>query len=251
VLVVEAPEMAGAGDEITAGAGSYGTMRASHDDRDLAIEVLKAAFVQGRLDRDEFVLRVGRTLASRTYAELADLTADILAGLARARPPESARERLYGPPPCLQHLPRDDRPLQRAPLLTQPFAAGMTGWVVVLGAVIAELLGGAAVANTMSAAIAVPVLIFPIAVAFGFAVVQWRQVRSRGVEPASRWHLTGIAAAALTWLLWPTVSHDPAWWFTGALILIVALLARRSRIAAWAAIPAVFAGCELATHFLH
>ncbi len=40
------------------------------------------------------------------------------------------------------------------------------------------------------------------------------------------------------------------WWLTGLLILIMALLARRSRIAAWAAIPAALAGCLLATHFL-
>jgi len=45
-------------------------------------------------------------------------------------------------------------------------------------------------------------------------------------------------------------NHVLAWWSTGALIFIAALLARRSRIAAWAAIPAAFAGCELATYFL-
>ena len=37
----------------------------------------------------------------------------------------------------------------------------------------------------------------------------------------------------------------------GALILIAALLARRSRIAAWAAIPAALAGCQLATYVLN
>ena len=36
----------------------------------------------------------------------------------------------------------------------------------------------------------------------------------------------------------------------GALVLAAALLARRYRIAAWAAIPAAFAGCQLARHFL-
>ena len=54
--------------------------------------MLKTAFVQGRLDRDEFDLRVGRALASRTYAGLAALAADIPARLTRARPPEAARE---------------------------------------------------------------------------------------------------------------------------------------------------------------
>jgi hypothetical protein len=85
--------MAGPGDEIAAGAGGRGRLRASHADREQAIEVLKAAFVHGRLDRDEFGLRVGRALASRTYADLAALTADIPpARLTRARPPEPARK---------------------------------------------------------------------------------------------------------------------------------------------------------------
>jgi Domain of unknown function (DUF1707) len=84
---------AGPGDEIAAGAGGRGRLRASHADREQAIEVLKAAFVQGRLDRDEFKLRVGRALASRTYANLAALTADIPpARRTRARPPEPTRK---------------------------------------------------------------------------------------------------------------------------------------------------------------
>ena len=85
--------MAGPGDEIAAGAGGRGRLRASHADREQVIEVLKAAFVQGRLDRDEFDLRVGRAFASRTYADLAALTTDIVpARLTRARPLEPARE---------------------------------------------------------------------------------------------------------------------------------------------------------------
>lgn len=34
--------------------------------------------------------------------------------------------------------------------------------------------------------------------------MQWLQVRSSGAEPASCWHLAGIAAAVVTWLVWPT-----------------------------------------------
>jgi Domain of unknown function (DUF1707) len=45
------------------------------------IAALKAAFVQGRLTKDEFDSRVGRVLGSQTYAELAALTAGIPAGL--------------------------------------------------------------------------------------------------------------------------------------------------------------------------
>ena len=85
--------MAGPGDEIAAAAGGRGRLRASHADREQVIEVLKAAFVQGRLDRDEFDLRVGRALASRTYADLTALTADITpAWLTRARPLGPARK---------------------------------------------------------------------------------------------------------------------------------------------------------------
>jgi hypothetical protein len=65
----------------------------SRADRERVIEVLKAAFVQERLDRDEFDVRVGRALASRTYADLAALTADITpARLTGSRPPEPVGE---------------------------------------------------------------------------------------------------------------------------------------------------------------
>ena len=41
------------------------------------IDMLKAAFVQGRLTRREMDLRAGQALAARTYADLAALTADL------------------------------------------------------------------------------------------------------------------------------------------------------------------------------
>jgi hypothetical protein len=71
---------------MAAGAAGRGRLRASHADREHVLDVLKAAFVQGRLTKDEFDMRVGQTLASRTYAELAALTADIPAGLIGAQP---------------------------------------------------------------------------------------------------------------------------------------------------------------------
>jgi hypothetical protein len=84
--------MAGAGNEIVSGAGGQGRLRASDADREQVIEVLKVAFVQGRLGGDEFDLRVGRALGSRTYADLAALTADLPAGLMRAQPRRRARK---------------------------------------------------------------------------------------------------------------------------------------------------------------
>ena len=67
-----------------------GRLRASHADRDHVIGTLKAAFVQGRLTKDELDLRVGQTLSARTYGDLAALTADLPPGLTGARSPGSA-----------------------------------------------------------------------------------------------------------------------------------------------------------------
>jgi Domain of unknown function (DUF1707) len=78
--------MSGPGDEI-AGTGSHSHLRASRADREQVIGVLKAAFVQERLTKEEFDLRVGQALASRTRAELAALTADIPAGPIGDQPP--------------------------------------------------------------------------------------------------------------------------------------------------------------------
>lgn len=72
-------------------------LRASRADRERVIDLLKAAFVQGRLDRDEFDVRIGQAVASRTYGELAAVTADIPAELIGAlprRPPVRARRRI-------------------------------------------------------------------------------------------------------------------------------------------------------------
>ena len=87
----QVPVLAGPGDELTAGAGGGGQLRACHADGEQVIGILKAAFVQGRLAKDEFDLRVGQTLASRTYAELAARTADLPAGLGAPKPPPPAR----------------------------------------------------------------------------------------------------------------------------------------------------------------
>jgi hypothetical protein len=77
---------------MTPGVAGRGQLRAAHADREQVIGVLKAAFVHGMLDKPEFDLRVGQALASRTYADLAALTADIPAGLAAGQPPHTARD---------------------------------------------------------------------------------------------------------------------------------------------------------------
>ncbi|MGH3120120.1 MAG: DUF1707 SHOCT-like domain-containing protein [Streptosporangiaceae bacterium] len=72
---------------MAAAAAGRSHLRASHADREHVIDRLKAAFVQGRLAKDEFDARVGHTFASRTYADLAAVTADIPAGLIGDGPP--------------------------------------------------------------------------------------------------------------------------------------------------------------------
>lgn len=75
----------GPGNWRSAGPVGRGRLSVSHLDREHIVEVLKAAFVQGRLAKDEFDLRVGQALAARTLTDLAALTADLPAGLVTAR----------------------------------------------------------------------------------------------------------------------------------------------------------------------
>ena len=71
----EVPVVMAAAWDRTAVAGAH--FLASHADRERVIDALRAAFAEGRLARDEFDARVARTSGSRTYAELAAVTADI------------------------------------------------------------------------------------------------------------------------------------------------------------------------------
>jgi hypothetical protein len=82
--------VAGPGNEKAAGAVGRGHLRASHADREQVIDTLKAAFVQGRLTKDELEARAGHAFAARTYADLAPLTADLPVGLAGPVPPRRA-----------------------------------------------------------------------------------------------------------------------------------------------------------------
>ena len=54
--------------------------RASHEDRDRVVELLRIAAGDGRLSADELDQRLEMALAARTYGELAALTRDLPAG---------------------------------------------------------------------------------------------------------------------------------------------------------------------------
>jgi hypothetical protein len=83
------------------GAEGRDRLRASDVDRDQAIDALKAAFVQGRLGKDEFTARVGLVLAARTYADLDSQAAGIPAGLTLREPPAGPSSRRPAPQPLL------------------------------------------------------------------------------------------------------------------------------------------------------
>ncbi len=70
---------AGPWDPTRAGTPGHGRFLAADADRERAIDVLKTAFVQGALTRDDLSVRTGRALSARTYAELAAITGGLTA----------------------------------------------------------------------------------------------------------------------------------------------------------------------------
>ena len=78
-------------------AAGRGHLRATHADREHVIDLLKTAFVHGRLTRGELDARAGQAFTARTYTELAALTADIPADPPAPRPPRPAARRRAGP----------------------------------------------------------------------------------------------------------------------------------------------------------
>ncbi len=110
--------MIGPDGEIAAGTAGRGGMRTSRAEREQAIEVLKVAFVQDRLTKDEFDVRAGQAMTARTYAELAVLTADIPAEPTEAQP-------LRKPARAKARPPMNRRVL--APVSMIPIAATVLG----------------------------------------------------------------------------------------------------------------------------
>ena len=55
-------------------------MLAAATDRERTMDVLKAAFGEGRITKEEFDLRASRTMSARTYAQLGSVVADLPSG---------------------------------------------------------------------------------------------------------------------------------------------------------------------------
>src|SRR5215467_1811608 len=174
---------------MAAGVERRGHFRASHADREQAIGTLKAAFVQGRLGKDELNARVGQALAARTYADLAKLTADLPAGLAAAEPP-------YQPTRA------------RAPLPVRAAA-----WLMCLGAVL-TLADAATVLVTLPGVRAAAVQ------DMDFAGGRWHIFMLTVIVPALA--STPIVAGVWLWLAWAN-RRSYAWARSAFLALVGAL----------------------------
>jgi hypothetical protein len=83
-------------------------MRASDADRDRVIDILRAATADGRLTADEFNERMEAALASRTFRDLAPLTAD-LATTPATGPASAPASRAPGPAPAEDVIRIDQR----------------------------------------------------------------------------------------------------------------------------------------------
>jgi DUF1707 SHOCT-like domain len=155
--------MTGPGDEMAAGTAGRGRLRASPADREQVIDTLKAAFVQGRLTKDELDMRVGQALASRTYADLAALTADIPAGVVAAQPPRTPA-----------------RPRAREPIAERVKVVAWSACVIIpLAGLLAAVLTGDGLWFAESLFAVLPAT----AIAWGATVETWEQKRSHGQLP--------------------------------------------------------------------
>ncbi len=73
-------------------------MLASAADRDRALDVLKAAYGEGRLGKEEFELRSARVLSARYYGDLAPVLADLPGGSAFGAPGAYPRPGYFAAP---------------------------------------------------------------------------------------------------------------------------------------------------------
>jgi hypothetical protein len=165
----EVPAVTDPGDQLAAAGRDGGHLRASHADREQATEQLKVAFVQGRLDKDEFDARVGQALTARTYTELAAVIADLPAAPTAAQPPERAG------------VPGEARVLRPGAVLAAASAIYAGAWLL------AFFLPRTSEGDPMAGANLVVAATFAYSVALVFAVgrilTAWQDRRAAGQLP--------------------------------------------------------------------
>lgn len=119
----------------------YG-MRAAHTDRERTLDILRAAYGEGRLDADEHQSRTELVLAAKTYGELSQLVSDLPTGPMGM----TAQQGMPTQQGAMQPLPPTFRPMPAPPEtnsmavgslicgLVQPFCLGVSAVpAVILG----------------------------------------------------------------------------------------------------------------------
>jgi hypothetical protein len=148
------------------GLAGRGRLRAAQADREQVITVLKAAYAQGRLTKDELEVRAGQAFASRTYAELAALTADIPADSPAASPAAaSPATGPAGPPPSMAAR-------------TMAKAARRSGICLLVAVALVE---AAFLADNFLLIVAASFALIAASGFFGYGILDaWQERRSRG-----------------------------------------------------------------------
>ena len=155
-----------------------GHLRAAQSDREQAITMLKAAYAQGRLTMDELEARVGRAFASRTYAELAALTADIPADSPAA---SLAAASLAAASLAATGSAAAGRP-PSTPARTMARAARRSGICLLLAVALAE---AAFLADNFLLIVAASFALIAASGFFGYGILDaWQERRSRGQLPS-------------------------------------------------------------------
>jgi hypothetical protein len=98
-------------------------MLAAAADRERTIDVLKAAFGEGRLNKEEFDSRSARVMAARTYADLNAIVADLPAGPGGLMPYQAGSYQPVGPVPPTNGLAIGSMVCGFAGIVTFGFAA--------------------------------------------------------------------------------------------------------------------------------
>jgi Domain of unknown function (DUF1707) len=154
------------------GLAGRGHLRAAQADREQAITVLKAAYAQGRLTKDELEARAGQAFASRTYAELAALTADIPADLPAASPAAASRAATGSDAPW---------PRPSTPARTMAKAARRSGVCLLVAIALVE---GAYLADNFLLIVAAFFALIAASGFFGYGILDaWEERRSHAQVP--------------------------------------------------------------------
>ena len=150
------------------GLAARGHLRAAQADREQAITVLKAAYAQGRLTKDELETRAGQAFASRTYAELAALTADLPAASPAAASPAATGSDAAWPRPS-------------TPARTMAKAARRSGICLLVAVALVE---GAYLAGNFLLIVAAFFALIAASGFFGYGILDaWQERRSHAQLP--------------------------------------------------------------------